>query len=150
VSPDQGAIRRCEAAKSAARISCGDIVYFEKHRSDAGIVRHTPVGKVARCAVIVDDILDTGETLVSTCERLTSAGAQELYICVTHGLFSGQRWHELWSLPVKHIFSTDTVADGVTIEDSRITTLPVAPVLREKLANAISLNAEVSPSARSG
>ena len=61
VSPDQGAIRRCEAVKSASRINCGEIVYFEKHRTDAGIVHHTPIGKVERCAVVVDDILDTGE-----------------------------------------------------------------------------------------
>jgi ribose-phosphate pyrophosphokinase len=149
VSPDQGAIRRCEAVKSAAGIACGDIVYFEKHRSDAGIVHHTPVGNVQHCAVIVDDILDTGETLVSACERLTTAGARELYICVTHGLFSGQKWRELWSLPVKHIFCTDTVVAGLTVETSRITTLSIAPIVREKLANAIGWKAEVSSSASS-
>lgn len=134
VSPDQGAIRRCEAVKSAAGISGGDIVYFEKHRTAAGIVQHNLIGKVERCAVIVDDILDTGETLVSASAKLLSAGAEELYICVTHGLFSGQRWRELWSLRVKHIFCTDSVPPGVTIEDERITTLSVAPVLRERLA----------------
>jgi len=99
-------------------------------------VHHTPVGKVERRAEIVDDILDTGATLVSACEKLVSAGAEELYICVTHGLFTGQRWQSLWSLPVKHIFCTDTIPPCATIQDSRITVLPVAPVLREKLMQA--------------
>ncbi|HEY1469675.1 MAG TPA: ribose-phosphate diphosphokinase [Candidatus Acidoferrum sp.] len=134
VSPDQGAIPRCQGVKSKSGIMCGDIVYFEKHRTAAAIVHHAPVGKVERRAVIVDDILDTGETLVSACEKLVLAGAEELYICVTHGLFSGQRWRALWSLPVKHVFCTDTIPACVTIQDPRITVLSAAPVLREKLA----------------
>jgi len=133
VSPDQGAIPRCQAVKSASGIACGDVVYFEKQRSAAGIVHHTPIGKVQRCAVVVDDILDTGATLVSACEKLVAAGAEELYICVTHGLFCGQRWQDLWSLPVKHIFCTDTIPACTTIQDLRITVLCIAPVLRDRL-----------------
>lgn len=134
VAPDQGAVPRCQAVKSAMGITGGDIVYFEKHRTASGIVHHTPVGKVERCAVIIDDILDTGATLVSACEKLVAAGTEELYLCVTHGLFTGQLWRNLWSLPVRHIFCTDTIPACVAIQDPRITMLSVAPVLREKLA----------------
>lgn len=133
VSPDQGAIPRCQAMMSAAGVTRGDVVYFEKHRTDSGIVHQAPVGNVERCAVIVDDILDTGATLVSACEKLVAAGAEEIYICVTHGLFTGQEWHNLWSLPVKRIFCTDTIPACANIRDPRITVLPVAPVLRERL-----------------
>jgi ribose-phosphate pyrophosphokinase len=143
VSPDQGAIARCQAMKSAAGITSGNIVYFEKHRTAGGIVHQTPVGKVERRAVIVDDILDTGATLVSACEKLASAGAEELYICVTHGLFTGQQWQNLWSLPVRHIFCTDTIPARTTIRDPRITVLSVAPVLRERLMRA-GLKAEAA------
>lgn len=136
VSPDQGAIPRCQAMMSAAGMKSGSLVCFEKRRTESGIVHHVPVGKVERCAVIVDDILDTGATLVSACEKLVAAGAEELYICVTHGLFTGKEWHNLWSLPVKHIFCTDTIPACANIRDSRITVLPVAPVLREILLRA--------------
>jgi ribose-phosphate pyrophosphokinase len=136
VSPDQGAIPRCQAMMSAAGVTRGDVVYFEKHRTDSGIMHQAPVGNVERCAVIVDDILDTGATLVSACEKLVAAGAEELYICVTHGLFTGQEWHNLWSLPVKRIFCTDTIPTCANIRDPRITVLPVAPVLRERLQAA--------------
>jgi ribose-phosphate pyrophosphokinase len=142
VSPDQGAIPRCRSVKSASGIVCGGVVYLEKHRSTAGIVHHSLCGKVERCAVIVDDILDTGATLVSACEKLVAAGAKELYICVTHGLFCGKRWRDLWSLPVKHVFCTDTIPACAMIQDPRITVLSVAPVLREKLGRAkVSLRA---------
>lgn len=136
VSPDQGAIPRCQAMMSAAGMKSGNLVYFEKHRTESGIVHHAPVGKVERRAVIVDDILDTGATLVSACEKLVAAGAEELYICVTHGLFTGQEWHNLWSLPVKHLFCTDTIPACANIRDPRITVLPVAPILREELQRA--------------
>jgi len=139
----RGAIARSEAVKSAAGIACKDIVYFEKQRGPSGIVHHTLVGKVERRAVIVDDILDTGATLVSACERLASAGAEELYICVTHGLFTGQRWWDLWTLPVKQIFCTDSIPACLDIHDSRIITRSVAPLLREKLAR-IGWNAKAA------
>lgn len=134
VAPDKGAISRCEAVQSAVGRASGDIVYFEKERTATGIVHHAVVGRVERRAVIVDDILDTGATLVSACERLAAAGAEEIYICVTHGLFTGQRWRNLWSLPVKHIFRTDTIPAYTNIRDPRITTLSVTPLLRERLA----------------
>jgi ribose-phosphate pyrophosphokinase len=136
VSPDQGAVARCQAVKSASGTARGDVVYFEKRRSAAGIVHRSPIGKVDRRAVVVDDILDTGATLVSACEKLVAAGVEELYLCVTHGLFCGQRWRDLWSLPVKHIFCTDTVPACTMIRDPRITVLAIASVLRERLERA--------------
>jgi len=87
--------------------------------------------------VIVDDVLDTGATLVSACGKLITAGAAELHICVTHGLFAGERWQGLWSLPVKRIFCTDTIPACTGIEDPRITTLPVGPLVRAKLASIL-------------
>ncbi len=73
---------------------------------------------------------------MSACEKLVAAGAEELYSCVTHGLFCGQRWRNLWSLPVKHVFCTDTVPACTMIQDPRITVLCIAPVLRERLGRA--------------
>jgi phosphoribosylpyrophosphate synthetase len=119
VSPDQGAIPRCQAMKSAEGVTSGKIVYFEKHRTAGGIVHHSWKGGAARG----DRRRHTrhrGDTIiVSACEKLVSAGAEELYTCVTHGLFTGQRCQNLWSLPVKHIFCTDTIPACATIQDSR-------------------------------
>ncbi len=135
VATDHGGIPRSEAVKAAAGATSGDIVYFNKVRTASGIVHSDPIGKVGSQAVIVDDILDTGGTLVSACEKLARAGAEELYIFVTHGLFTGELWLDLWSLPVKHIFCTDTIPACASIDDPRITTLPISPLLCEKLAS---------------
>jgi len=137
VAPDEGAVARCEAVRSAAGKRSDEIAYFQKQRTASGITHHGLIGRVQRRAIVIDDVLDTGETLVSACERLLSAGAEELYICVTHGLFTGSRWRDLWSLPVRHIFCTDTIPACVRLEDPRITTLPVGPLLRAQLAASL-------------
>ncbi len=131
VAPDNGAIGRCEAVTKAAGMPDREIPYFEKRRTDKGIVHSGPIGKVGAKVVIVDDMIDTGETLVSTCEKLSAAGTQEIYILVTHGLFTGSTWLKLWSLGVKQIFCTDTVPLRRGIEVAKITVLSVAPIIRE-------------------
>ena len=137
VAPDEGAVARCEAVRSAAAKGADGVAYFQKERTGSGITHHGLIGRVQRRAIVVDDVLDTGETLVSACQRLVEVGVEELYICVTHGLFTGVRWQALWSLPVKHLFCTDTVPACAGLTDSRITTLPVGPLLREQLASIL-------------
>ena len=135
VAPDEGALPRCEALTSAVGKSADAIVHFQKRRTASGIVHHDPIGRVMRRAVVVDDVLDTGATLVSACEKLLAAGAQELYVCATHGLFTEHRWQDLWSLAVKRIFCTDTIPACTHIQDPRIITLPIGPLLSTKLAS---------------
>ena len=137
VAPDEGAIVRCKAVQGASGKRADEVAYFHKQRTATGITHHELIGGVHRRTIVVDDILDTGETLVSACQRLLEAGAEELYICVTHGLFTGARWQDLWSLPVKRIFCTDTNPGCASLADPRITTLRVGPLLRAQLASIL-------------
>jgi ribose-phosphate pyrophosphokinase len=134
VAPDNGAIKRCEDVKSAAGMPMGETPYFEKKRTEKGIIHHGPVGKVGTKAVVVDDMIDTGGTLVSACEQLRAAGVEEIYILVSHGLFTGSSWTKLWSLGVRRIFCTDTVPLRSGIEAANITVLSVVPLIRERLS----------------
>jgi ribose-phosphate pyrophosphokinase len=134
VAPDHGAISRCEAVQSAMGIAPHNIPYFGKRRTDAGIVHGKLVGEVGPRAIIIDDILDTGETLVSACERLSEAKVQEICIFITHGLFTGSHWKRLKSLGVQHIFCTDTVPVFANLTDENITVLSITPMLEKKLA----------------
>ena len=134
VAPDNGAIRRCEDVKKAAGMPMGETPYFEKERTEKGIFLHGPVGKVGAKAVFVDDMIDTGGTLVSACEKLRSAGVVEIYILVSHGLFTESSWTQLWSLGVKRIFCTDTVPLRPGIEAANISVLSVVPLISERLS----------------
>lgn len=127
VAPDEGARPRAQALREAAQIE-RPLVWFVKTRGAAGIRHLTVRGEVGRSAVIVDDILDTGATLVSACERLRDAGTRSIVIAVTHGLFTGVEWQRLWDLGVCRIYCTDTTP-RVPIADHRVSVLSVAPVL---------------------
>jgi ribose-phosphate pyrophosphokinase len=134
VAPDEGALGRCQAVKMAAGLGNGKIPYFEKHRTPTGITHAGPIGEVGRHAVIIDDILDTGGTLLSACEKLSQSGVEEISVMVTHGLFTGDRWKKLWQLGVKSIFCTDSVPIPAGIDSRDIVTLSVVPLLETQLS----------------
>jgi len=133
VAPDNGAIPRAKALQAAAGLPEGDVPYFEKRRTSTGIEHAGPIGKVGPQVVIVDDILDTGTTLVSACQKLAEAGVGEVYVMVTHGLFTGERWKQLWRLGVKRIICTDAVPLPAGVDNANIDLLSIAPILRQEL-----------------
>ena len=133
VAPDEGAIARCTAVKRAARIVTEETPYFVKHRTAAGITHVARIGEVGKRVVMIDDILDTGGTLVSACERLHEAGVEEINVMVTHGLFTGDRWMELWRLGVQRIFCTDSVPIRAGVDASKIERLSLIPLLQKQL-----------------
>jgi ribose-phosphate pyrophosphokinase len=133
VAPDEGAIGRCEAVQRAAGMPSGKIPYFAKQRTATGITHGGPIGEVGRQAVIVDDILDTGGTLLSACEKLVEAGVEEITIMVTHGLFTGERWKHLRGLPVKRIFCTDSVPLPASVCGDDIERLTITPLLAKEV-----------------
>lgn len=134
VAPDEGARERAEAVRVAVGID-RPVVSLVKMRAEAGI-RHVAVrGQVGRSAIVVDDILDTGGTLVSACERLREAGTRTIVVAVTHGLFTGKGWERLWDLGVSRIYCTDTTPHA-PVGDHHVSVLSVAPVLASYLATA--------------
>lgn len=135
VAPDNGAIPRCQAVHNALGGPASDIAYFEKQRDETGITHTGLFGRVGPRVLMLDDMLDTGATLISACEKLVQAGAREIYIMVTHGLFTGTGWKKLWSFRVQRIFCTETVpATQDILDEPRITRLPIAQLLREQFA----------------
>ena len=85
------------------------------------------VGSPSGRAIVVDDILDTGDTLVSCCRQLRDAGVRQIGVIATHGLFTGERWRALLSEGVQEIWITDTVLSRRRPPQAHI--VPVAPLL---------------------
>jgi ribose-phosphate pyrophosphokinase len=143
VAPDEGALERCEAVRRAAGIH-RPIAHLTKTRTPEG-VRHSILhGAVGAHVILVDDILDTGGTLVSAGEALQRAGAREIVVMVTHGLFTGTAWDRLWSLGVTRMYCTDTTAPREQLVSKPISVLRVAPLL----APYLDLSAEEARSPR--
>ena len=132
VAPDEGARDRCQAVAKAAGMA-GEIAYLVKRRTPEGVVHENICGNIGQQAVIVDDILDTGGTLVSCCEQLQQLGVRDITILVTHGLFTGTLWQKLWVLGVKRICCTDTLPQAKERIPENIRTLSVLPLLCDYL-----------------
>jgi ribose-phosphate pyrophosphokinase len=133
IAPDKGAIARGEAVRKAAGLASAAIPWFEKQRGEKGIQHTRFIGEVGLQAVLIDDILDTGATLVSACQRLFCSGVEDIQIMVTHGLFTGKEWEVLWALGVSRIFCTDSVPLPAGVDRGRIVTLSAIPLLASEL-----------------
>ena len=132
VAPDKGARERCAAVAKMAGIA-PPVAHLSKHRTAEGVVHRELVGDVGRRAVLVDDILDTGGTLLSACAELRRAGVREISTMATHGTLSGERWRELAVNGVRRIILTDTIPGVRERGGGVIEVLSVSPLLMEAL-----------------
>ncbi|HYB30970.1 MAG TPA: ribose-phosphate diphosphokinase [Solirubrobacteraceae bacterium] len=135
VAPDEGAIGRCSALARAAGVD-RPIVYARKRRVSSGVEHLGLVGSPGRRVVVVDDILDTGATLVSCCQALRMSGVRQLGVIATHGLFTGDRWRAVFSEGVQEMWVTDTVLSRRRPPQAHV--VPVAPLLVPVLEGAIA------------
>jgi ribose-phosphate pyrophosphokinase len=133
VAPDEGAVERCEAVIRAAGIRT-PLARLHKRREADGATHSSFLGTITPRVAIVDDILDTGGTLVSACAALRGAGAQEISVFVTHGLFTGQRWRELQALGVQRIYTTDSIPAAREHTGDLVEVLPVGRLIVEAFA----------------
>jgi ribose-phosphate pyrophosphokinase len=133
VAPDEGALERSDAVIRAAGIR-SRLARLRKQRDADGVTRSSLLGTVTSRDVIVDDILDTGGTLVSACAALRRAGAQEIFVFVTHGLFTGQRWRELPALGVQRIYTTDSIPAAGERGGDIVEVLPIGRLILDAIA----------------
>ena len=134
VAPDEGAIERTRAVAEAAGVP-KPIVYLRKERTATGVVHRELVGEVGPRAVVVDDILDTGGTLISCCRELRRKGVKETTTMVTHGLFTAERWRELLPLVVE-LYVTDSVPSLAERAPEGVGVLSTRPLIEKALAAA--------------
>jgi len=108
VAPDAGRVKLNK--KFADRMGASlAILDKERPRQQIAEIDHV-IGDVAgKTAVIVDDIIDTGGTLMAAAGALTRAGVSRLYAAATHGVFSGPAYENLAAAPFEEVVVTDTI-----------------------------------------
>lgn len=109
VAPDYG---RFNAAKYvASAFNDASFILINKIRDSEGIVEilgveGDPKGKKA---LIIEDIIDTGNTLERGVSALLEHGVSEVYVAATHGVFSGDALEKIKALGVKKVVVTNTI-----------------------------------------
>jgi ribose-phosphate pyrophosphokinase len=134
VSPDVGGVVRARAI--ATRLGC-DLTIVDKRRERAGVseVMHV-IGDVAgRDCILVDDIVDSGSTLVNAAQALIARGAKSASVYVTHGVLSGAAVARITASPIEMLTITDSILATEAVQQaSNIRQISIAPLLANTMA----------------
>jgi ribose-phosphate pyrophosphokinase len=134
VSPDVGGVVRARGL--AKRIDAPlAIVDKRRERPNESEVMNI-IGEVSgQTCILIDDIIDSGGTLVNAAEALLEKGAKEVYAYITHGVLSGGAVSRITSSKMKELVITDSIQPTDAVKAAHnIRILPIAPLLGEAIA----------------
>jgi ribose-phosphate pyrophosphokinase len=143
VSPDAGGVPRAENFAKRLKSSLA-VIIKRRPEPDVSEVTHI-VGEVeGKIAVVVDDMISTGGTLVKAAEALMKRGATDVYTLATHGIFAGDAVKQFESSAINKVIVTDTIPlSGEIGPGSRIIQESIAQTLADAIKR-ITSNRSVS------
>jgi len=143
VAPDVGGVER---ARSLGRKINAGIAIVDKRRPEPGKSEvMNIVGTVEKkTCIIVDDIIDSGGTIVNAAKALVEKGAKEIYVYITHGVLSGEAVKKIKNSKIKKLIVTDTIdnQDKIT-KTSNIEVLTISNLMGEaikRISNSTSVS----------
>jgi ribose-phosphate pyrophosphokinase len=137
VSPDPG---RAKMAAKFAEMLDAEFALMRKVRPAHDVAAVTEVSGDVRgkLAIMSDDIIVTGGTLIAGARALKEAGATEVYACATHGLFPDDALQKLGESELTGIAVTDTVPINELERPDKLTVLSASGILAETIQNVFS------------
>ncbi len=140
VAPDVGGVKR---ARNFATILKTPLAVIEKHRqiSTRDKIEVLSIsGEIAGdTAIIIDDVISTGRTIIESANALKSKGVKKIFVCATHAVFGKDAVENLEKSSIDKIFVTDSIAQNQQskIKSKKIITVSVgklfADCLRQEL-----------------
>jgi ribose-phosphate pyrophosphokinase len=143
VSPDVGGVQRTRGL--ATRIKA-DLAIIDKRRPKPGQSQvMNIIGNVkGKTCIIVDDIIDSGGTIVNAVGALKKAGAVEVYVFITHAVLSGDAVKKIKNSKIKKLIITDSIDNSQKIKNNnKIEVLSIATLMSEaikRIANSNSVS----------
>ncbi|GGG05163.1 ribose-phosphate diphosphokinase [Paenibacillus abyssi] len=129
VSPDAG--RASTAEKLANNLDSPFAIMIKKRPAhNESVITHVIGDVEGATAIIIEDLIDTGTTIVNVVESLKERGAADIYVCATHPLFSGPALQRLDHPHIKEVIITDSIALPES-HPERFKVISVAPMLAE-------------------
>ena len=132
VSPDAGGVGR--ANKFRERIGAR-LAIIAKQRPEPDVAEVVEmVGDVdGKIAIIVDDMISTGGTLVEAARTLCDRGATCVFACATHGVFAGTAFGQIAESMLQEIVVTNTIPAPPEASAARIGVISVAALFAEAI-----------------
>ena len=133
VSPDAGGVER---ARELGKRMHASLAIIDKRREKANVskVMHI-IGNVEnKVAIILDDMIDTGGTIVQAAEAIIQNGAKAVYACCTHPVLSGSAVEKIANSSLTELVVTNTIPLSEEAKKvAKIKVLDVSPILGEAI-----------------
>ncbi|MBP5426983.1 MAG: ribose-phosphate diphosphokinase [Clostridiales bacterium] len=132
VSPDVGSVTR--SRKFAQRLDC-PLAIIDKRRPKANVCEvMNIIGDIKdKRVILVDDMIDTGGTIINAANALVERGAKEVYACCTHAVFSGPAIERIKNSAIKEMVVLNTIDLTEEKKLDKIKVLSVASVFAEAI-----------------
>jgi len=143
VSPDVGGVQRTRGLATKIKV---DLAIIDKRRPEPGKSEvMNIIGDVkGKNCVIIDDIIDSGGTIINAVEALKKAGAIDIYVFITHAVLSSDAAEKIKKSKIKKLIITDTIDNSLKIKNnSKIEVISIAPLMAEAISR-ISNSTSVS------
>jgi ribose-phosphate pyrophosphokinase len=132
VSPDSGGVARADDFR--ARMGASLAIISKRHPGPDATEALEMVGDVeGKRAIIIDDMVSTGGTLVEAAELLKERGASEIHAAATHGVFADSALELIAGSPVSKLTVTDTLPLPEKGPKEIVEVITVAPLLAEAI-----------------
>ena len=130
VSPDMGRVRVADIWSEKLGAPLAIIHKRRDPKVHNQVTVHEIVGQVSgRVCLLVDDMIDTGRTIVKAAEALVANGAIGVVVAATHAVFSDPACEILQSEFISEVVVTDTLPVPEEKRFEKLTILPIAPLL---------------------
>ncbi len=143
VSPDVGGVQRTRGLATKIK---ADLAIIDKRRPKPGKSQvMNIIGNVkGKTCIIVDDIIDSGGTIVNAVEALKKNGATEVYVFITHAVLSGDAAHKIKKSKIKKLVITDSIDNSQKIKNNnKIEVLSISSLMAEaikRISNSTSVS----------
>jgi ribose-phosphate pyrophosphokinase len=140
VSPDAGGVPRAETFAKRLKSNLA-VIIKRRPEPDVSEVTHIVGDVEGKIAVVVDDMISTGGTLVKAAEALRKKGATDVYTLATHGIFAGDAIAQFEKSEINRVIVTNTIPR--TIDSTKVEHLTIAQILADAIKR-ITSNRSVS------
>ena len=143
VAPDVGGTER---ARSLGKLLNLGLAIVDKRRSKPGKSQvMNIIGDVkGKTCILVDDIIDSGGTIVNAAKALKDRGAKEVYVYITHGVLSGEAVNKIKKSVIKNLVITDTIDNMKRVKGAKnIEVLSISSLMGEaikRISNSTSVS----------
>jgi ribose-phosphate pyrophosphokinase len=138
VSPDVGGVVR---ARGLAKRINAPLAIIDKRRERAGEseVMNVIGDTAGYTCILIDDIVDSGGTLVNAADALIANGAKEVYAYISHGVLSGGAAARIAASKLKELVITDSIQPTEAVRNAaNIRTLSIAALIAEAIGRTAS------------